>query len=454
MPGVTPRPTPTTALNRLVEVTDPEPFLYKQSYTYDAVGNQLTATDRRGHTTNFEYDDLNRLVRRVDPPPQAGDDPLAVSYSYDAAGNRLTELDRRGILSEFRYDAENRRTHVVRAGLEIEALGYDANGNVVSRRDANGNVTTYEYDERDLLLAENRPLAAISRYTLDDLGDRVTARDPEGRITAWSYDLRRRMTTETRAATSADPETTTYGYDGNGNQTSRLRPEGGEWTYEYDGADRLEAVTDPEGNRTEYAYDKNGNLLTQTDANLNPTTFDYDELDRQILKTYADGAFEQTDYDPNGNVVGHQDAKGQLTVFAHDALNRQVLATYPEDPGTVDDLQAIARVYDANNNVVEIRETYAQSGDQVTTRTYDVFDRLETVTDRWSNQLRYAYDANGNRTQLTDPAGEVTTYSYDALNRMSSVVTGGWDNRVHLLPRQSAQGDHLSERHHGLAHLR
>ncbi|MCP4557313.1 MAG: RHS repeat protein, partial [Herbaspirillum sp.] len=99
------------------------------------------------------------------------------------------------------------------------------------------------------------------------------------------------------------------------------------------------------------------------------------------------------------------------------------LATYPDDPGTVDDLQASARGYDANSNVVEIRETYAPSGDQVTTRTYDVFDRLETVTDRWSNQLRYAYDANGNRTQLTDLAGEVTTYSYDALNRMSTVVT-------------------------------
>ncbi len=32
------------------------------------------------------------------------------------------------------------------------------------------------------------------------------------------------------------------------------RPEGGEWSYEYDGADRLTAVANPEADRTEYTW--------------------------------------------------------------------------------------------------------------------------------------------------------------------------------------------------------
>jgi len=138
---------------------------------------------------------------------------------------------------------------------------------------------------------------------------------------------------------------------------------------------------------------------------------------------YADGATEVTTYDENGNVRTHQDAKGQVTTFVYDALNRRTSATYPPDPETNDDLQSIVYEYDPNNNLEEVTEVFEQSGSLVTTRTYDDFDRLETVTDRWNNELRYAYDANGNRIHLTDPQSRTTVYTYDDLNRMQTVTT-------------------------------
>ncbi len=55
--------------NRLVQTTDPAPFQYTTSSTYDAVSNRLTQIDRRGHTTAFAYDGLNRVIRTTAPAP-------------------------------------------------------------------------------------------------------------------------------------------------------------------------------------------------------------------------------------------------------------------------------------------------------------------------------------------------------------------------------------------------
>jgi RHS repeat-associated protein len=238
---------------------------------------------------------------------------------------------------------------------------------------------------------------------------------------AWSYDARRRVEAETRGIV----ETTTYGYDGNGNRTSMERPEGGVWLYEYDGANRLTAVVNPELDRTEYTYDLNGNLETHTDGELNTTSFEYDELNRRSLLTYPDGAFKAWAYDPEGNLVDEQDAKGQVTTYSYDALGRETRREYREGRETPDFAQAVSSSWDANNNLLTVVESAPGEADQTTTHTYDSFDRMESVTDRWGNRLRYAYDANGNRTQLTDPNEKITTYTYDELNRVSSVLIPG-----------------------------
>ncbi|MCP3964270.1 MAG: RHS repeat-associated core domain-containing protein [bacterium] len=82
----------------------------------------------------------------------------------------------------------------------------------------------------------------------------------------------------------------------------------------------------------------------------------------------------------------------------------------------------MASTWDRSNNLLATVESLRGAPNAVTSRTYDDFDRLESITDRWGNALAYAYDANGNRTRLTDPNGKITSYSYDALNRVASVL--------------------------------
>ena len=409
-------------LNRQVQMTDPAPpqgTATTRTYTYDLVGNRTSETDRNGHTTTYQYDGLNRQIQATDPAPLG----FTRTWTYDGLGNKTTEHDRRGTLSEFSYDPEGRLTQMRKAGLTLAQITYDAFGNKRFEADANGNVTGYEYDERNLLLAEDRPLAAITHYVLDDMGDRLTASDPEGRVTTYSHDVRRRLLTETDNA----GDTTTYAYDGNGNRTSHQRPAfPGAWTYQYDGANRLTEVDDPLAHATTYAYDKDGNRTAETDAESQTTRWEYDVLNRATAKVYPDAAREEHTFDGDGNRIALKDANGQTITYAYDELNRETARSYPPPiPATADDLVSIGTAYDPNGNPLTVTETYTGAPiSRTTVHTYDAFDRMESVTDRFGLTLSYTYDANGNRRTLQDPAGAITRYTYDALNRLTAVATG------------------------------
>jgi RHS repeat-associated protein len=246
----------------------------------------------------------------------------------------------------------------------------------------------------------------------------TTPSHPEGRILRRSYDPRRRLLTETNGA----GETTTFAYDGNGNLTTRTLPLGGQWRFTYDSADRLTVVANPLNQATAFTYDRNDNLRTQTDAAASVVSFRYDALDRREAKIYPDGAEETVTYDPVGNLRTRGDPNGQQVTFTYDALNREVERAYsaPFHP-VAEQLESITFNYDPNNNLTTATENYGATT-RTTTRQYDPFDRLIAVVDGFGQQLRYQYDANGNRTALLAPDGAVTTYRFDALNRPNAVT--------------------------------
>jgi len=66
---------------------------------------------------------------------------------------------------------------------------------------------------------------------------------------------------------------------------------------------------------------------------------------------------------------------------------------------------------------------------------------LAQQTTTWS----YQYDANGNRTQITDPLSHVTTFHYDALNRLT--------NTVEPIPQTGSSAPQIGTAYDGLDHL-
>lgn len=415
-------------INRLVQDTDDNNN--SRFITYDNVGNKLTEEDRRGNITTWEYDDLYRVTRIIDPAitGQAGQQQITFD-AYDNNGNLLQTTDKRGIVTETTYDGNNRPLVTSRNNVTISTTEYDPVGNVALQTDANGNTISYTYDERNQLVLEARPLAAVYRYDYDAMGNRNYLRDPENRESTWEFDLRNRLESET----NPDIETTRYTYTLNNQQQTKQLPKGNNhvWTFAYDDDNRLGTITAPLDNTgqagvTQYEYDLNNNNTAKIDAENNRTEMTFDNLNRRTEISYPDTASVTYDsYDANSNLTQMTDANGNVVTYQYDEINREISRTFVANNSVASsEPSTVTKAYDENNNVINITESYLNNASptQITAMTYDDFDRQITRTDSFNNTTRYGYDLNGNRTQLTDPNDQITRYYFDELNRTVNVV--------------------------------
>jgi len=88
---------------RLTETGNP--LGQKKSYQYDKISRVTEVKDPAGNITAFTYDALNRLTKKDIQPP-AGE-PSITDYTYDAVGNLLSASNASSSVS-FVYDALNR----------------------------------------------------------------------------------------------------------------------------------------------------------------------------------------------------------------------------------------------------------------------------------------------------------------------------------------------------------
>jgi YD repeat-containing protein len=65
------------------------PFLV----TLDAEGNRTSVTAPKGQVTAFEYDELGKLTKVIQPPAAPGEPQLVTTDTYDENRNRLSQTD-------------------------------------------------------------------------------------------------------------------------------------------------------------------------------------------------------------------------------------------------------------------------------------------------------------------------------------------------------------------------
>jgi YD repeat-containing protein len=92
-----------------------------------------------------------------------------------------------------------------------------------------------------------------------------------------------------------------------------------EWTYDYDGLDRLKTATRNGTEDEVFAYDLVGNRVSKT-LGASTTTYTYDALDRLETETTG-GVNTSYDYDGNGNLTA-KTSEGQTESYVYDSRNR------------------------------------------------------------------------------------------------------------------------------------
>ena len=392
---------------------------------FDAAGNTLSSTDQVGDTT---------------------------SYSYDATGNLLTTTDPRGKVTTDCYYYENASGQCANGapgGGGLESDQYSTT-TPATTADPSGELTTTTYFPGDLVETTSNP-AATTTDAYDVAGD-LTSVTSSG--VAAGYGIPANVSYSynsdgTRHAMTDDTGTTTYGYDDNGDVTSKaLVATGGlanattsygyfdtgvlssvtyptygsystpQVTYAYDATGAMISETDWLGNSVTFAHDADQNPTTQTNAvsvsnpsGTSSTTVSYDAADYPTTSTstlaQTCGGSESLTQSFSGT-GGSRNADGQVTGdsesysgscsgqgayqrnYSYDAAGRVVYQGWSAQGSNP-------------NNIV-----YDASGDPTTMSNHDNGGNFDTYTQ--------AYDSAGeitSQTPTTGSGGVSTTYSYD-----------------------------------------
>ena len=503
------------ALNQVVQTTNATSrnTQYATRYWYDANDNLVrtdvenvqpdldanfhpTGTHSRSAanpwlTSTFVYDLLDNLLQRRD---EVDATTWAVTkYRYDPLEHPVSITYPRGNRQTFSYDERGQVTGTTRgAGSPLASTvhyAYNANGKLVRGTDGEGNKSDLFYDGFDRQVAQVDMLGNISRRTLDSNGNIVETKVLDGQDgrnpgrqfnaaaavllsrTQYRHDNRNRRYLTRRRYFSANVGTgvitlittdrnhdgwvdTASKWDRNGNLVAWTDDNGHVTTYAYDGLGRLTTETDALGNATTYRYDGNSNLVQSVASERQPegltatktytSTYNYDAVNRVMGKIDPLGNRWRYRYDSRHNLILSIDAKGNTSVQRYDGLNRRTASISHLRAGSLGTGAVTGQVvtryaYDANGNVTSLTDPNSHS----TTYAYDALDRLQRTTYADGTSSVFTYDRAGNLVGQTDPNGNNIRHTYDKLRRrVATAVTPG--PRVVGTTRQTFAYDELS----------
>lgn len=416
--------------NRMASVTDPLGKV--TSCTYDAAGHKASVTRPNGQVTTYDtFDAMNRLLQQT--VKQTPDPDAVTKYTYYTSGLLHTMQDPQLVAIgssysySYAYDNMGRKTSVtyppaVNGGSATsESYAYDNAGHLQTFTNRGGNIQTFTYDalNRTTGFSWNDSGLTPSVTFGYDVASRTTSitNPPNATITR-SYLNDNLLSSETTTYADSTARTVTYSYDADARRATIQYPNGAySFTYNYTGRNQLKTLVNNSGGGTliTYGYDPDGNLSTRSPDNLTSSSYTYDALDRVTHISHAlSGITAPTfdyDYDAVGNRKWTKRNSANGDVFGYD-LNDQVTAIKLDiaNPDTTS-IGSQTINCDANGN----RTTFAAYGP---TDTYTT-NNLNQYTAR--NLSTATYDAKGNVTTGLDGS----TYTYDSQNRLLTATKGG-----------------------------
>jgi len=348
------------------------------SYThYDALGRAAQTVDFNGNKNSVAYDSLGNIVREYHA------DGGVVTSKYTMFGNRL-------------WVKQPSTTFHDKPTLEgvTTSYAYDHLGNLTSSK-TGGPVEVWVASETDKYgyyskLAGTRALEL--RFEYDELGRQIRTIGSDGVATVLEYDANNNVISTSKQDTNANaPDTarkylTQYVYDAEGNRT---------------------ASKDANGNKMAWIFE-NGRMVSSVDMGAATTSYIYDESGRLVRQTSSRG---------QEFVYGYTIDK--LTYILDKASRMETRYTYDAAGNRLTEQQ----------HYIGPLVAYPPQRLQNNTLRYDMQNRLTWIKDD-EYELTYAYDNNGNRTEITskykDTKARTFYNAFDAMNRQT-IVNGDWD---------------------------
>ena len=385
------------------------------TFTYH--DNRTDVTDGVGNTTQYHYDDRNRLTR-VESAPVEGESQVS-TYGYDDKNN-VIEMTDGNVRTTYTYDSESK---------------------LRSETDGNGNTTTYRYHSG--LLAsrtftvgmEFNPRIATERMIYNQARELRFTVSAEGRVIEYRYnhglrtktlhyshlpyDISALTPTQTISlgalknwATRQEPSImmiTEHGYDHRGNLTHEIQ------YGEIDGSGN--GVLNRRASRTDFVYSGYGELLetiTRHGNNLEEqatqTTYVYDGLGREIERVSSAGRATTT-YN-NNTIQTINFATGLSTTQSFDNTGRLTGVIRSSFFNSADVQSRVSNHYYDSAGRLAMTESQSDSGWHRAFTFYDEANRVRYRVDAEGGVVEYSYRSDGKLSQETHYRRTVNTDSW------------------------------------------
>ena len=431
---------------------------YPASETAEIAGLIRTITDAEGHITEYTYGTSgNAKGLPIKKVIKDGNTVVnSVEYEYNSqlqVSKEKTSVDiSRNIyaVKEYEYDKFNNVTKVKDFGTGSTAAVTISEYDKLSRKTAeytpnfsadksHGTLTTYY--PSGAVKTQTDALGNVTSFTYDAYGKTIEKTNPDGTVNGAEYDgLQREKATYFRVSEDYPKQiltSTEYKFESGKLRTIKTnyitaeKQVVTETLADFRG-NTVQEKTNGEIKRTSVYY-ANGQLKSQTDALGNTTKYEYNYLNK-LTKTIAPfderNAETVNEYDKNGNVIkviqNIDDGKKSITRNQYNAMGLLEKVTLSD--GTLNGGKNITK-YFYNNAGIQTKMYTGMSSESdtsylTTNYEYDSWLRpVRTIDSTGYNSGTITYDLNGNVLTSTDANGNVTTNTYDALNRILTANT-------------------------------
>jgi RHS repeat-associated protein len=351
------------------------------SWACDAYDRVTAFTNAEQQVTRQQWNARGGLTMLTDPATHT------VLSGHDPAGNQITLTNRRSKGWQFNFDAANRLTGTITPMGRSNALVFNNRGLLQAGTDPMGRTTTFGYDAKGRTTSR-ADQAATSTCGYDANGS-LTSVVELGGTNAWVLDAYDRVS----SYKDADGNLVQYKYDPNGNLANLVYPGGKTVSYVYDSLNRLTNVTDWANRKTTFAYDLANRVTSITRPNGTVRLINYDaagETTNIVEKTLGNFpiAFFTLAWNNSGRVAW--EFAGPLP---HPYTPPYRSMGYNDDNQITTLNSTNTLVYDFDGNMT----TGPLTNNALTTYAYDARNRL-----LGAGGLNYGYDPAGNRTSVTN----------------------------------------------------
>jgi RHS repeat-associated protein len=446
--------TPTTF--GVTSVTDPNGNTTRT--VYNTTGDPTSVTDNLGQTTTTTYNSFNEPLVTVDPLG------ITTTNTYDAHGN----LTKKAVTADSSCTSHCTQTTTYNYCATATCNGYLFSwhaGELETSVAPDGNETFYLYDSYgDVEITVDYPTIGQPYVTEDTvdiynvLGEKTCQESPTADArgincpaaggahvagtTSWTYDADGEVTSQTNAVTKTG--TTAYVVlHGTGTCTATIAKSA-----------YCKVTTDPLGNKSVTYYDQDGRQVAKvtgagsSTASTSTTAYDiatgtgtchsgvsgaatcqvttngdgqatvaYRNVVTETVETVALGGKVATiTYDGTSNQLTTTTAAG-TTTDGYDKDNRLTSITYSNTASGYAQPANATYTYDADGN-----RTSMTDGTGTTHYTVNGFGQLASDTNGAGSTVSYGYNADGEVTSITYPNGKPVSYTYNGVGQMTSVT--------------------------------